>query len=75
MLAIAYGKKHEFNLIDNRMVFYVFKFSIDNVDYMLRVMLSRNNCANVSHFFLVLLEMQCVLFLFIELKQSLFKLP
>ena len=31
VLAIAYGKKHESNLIDNGMVFNVFKISIDNV--------------------------------------------
>ena len=30
VLASAYGKKHESNLIDNRMVFYIFKISIDN---------------------------------------------
>ena len=33
VLAIAYGKKHESYLIDNRMVFNVFKISIDDVMY------------------------------------------
>ena len=33
VLAIAYGKKHESNLIDNKMLFYIFQFSIDNVIY------------------------------------------
>ena len=33
VLAIAYGKNHESNQIDKRMVVYVIKTSIDNVMY------------------------------------------